>query len=459
MVRRLPHPAWLAAVLLAELPVLGHRPLVRDEVISSEAGEKTVSALWHAVGHIDAPLGCYYLLLHPWVQVSTSATWLRLPSLLGMIVAVAVVTTTATRLGGRRAGLLTALVLLANPATWMFATFARPYSLALAAAAVTLHVVLAAPRRAVLLGVAAALTLYLQGLFVLLLVAEGLLVLSRRQWRLAVALTAGGLLWLPLALKTTQQTDMTSWIPLTAPGSIASQTHELFGSDGALSGAALLVWLVLLAWSVRGGRPREVLLLGAVPVAVLIALGLVIHVLGGRYALYLLLTTALALGLALAARDRVPLAVPVVLCLLAVASFGYEATLSYRQEDLPAAGAWLAAHDRPGDVLLFDPDYSRIGFLRTLDDTPGLDARDMALLPVTDVRKAGTFYLPEQSVAQIREDLAGLDRVWVLGYPGDDWRPTANPSGDVVGTTLKDWTVSSDKGFGQFHVRLLVRPA
>lgn len=458
MARALPHPAWLAGALLAELPVLGHRPLVRDEVISTEAGQKTLGALWHALGQLDAPLGLYYLLLHPWLQVSTSATWVRLPSLLGMLAAVAVLTVTATRLGGRRAGTLTALVLLANPATWAFAAFARPYGLAVAAAAVTLHVVLAAPRRAVLLGVTALLVLYLQGLFVLLLVAEGVLVLRRRQWRLVAALTVAGVGWLPLAVETSQQHVMTSWIPLTAPGPLASQIHELFGDDTVLSAAALVTWLALLAWTVRGGRPLEVLLLGVVPAAALVALGVFLHVLGGRYALYVLLTTALALGLALADRQRLPVVVPVVLVLLAVASLGWEATLSFRQEDLPAAAAWLAAHDRPGDVLLFAPDHSRAGFLQAEDRTSGLDAADVALLPVADRRTVGSFYLPERSASEIRDAVAGAERVWVLGYPGDDWRPTPNPSGDVAASTLKSWPVVSDRAFGQFHVRLLVRP-
>src|SRR3954447_13953784 len=103
MRRWLVHPAWLSLVLLAELPFLGRRPLVRDEVVSSEAGRRTLGALWDALHHIDAPLGLYYLLLHPWLEVSTSATWERLPSLLAMVAAVAVLTVTATRLGGRRA--------------------------------------------------------------------------------------------------------------------------------------------------------------------------------------------------------------------------------------------------------------------------------------------------------------------------------------------------------------------
>ena len=63
----------------------------------------------------------------------------------------------------------------------------RPVMTALLMAAITLHVVLAAPKRAVALAVAGTLMLYLQGLFLLLLAAEGVLALRRRQLRLVGA--------------------------------------------------------------------------------------------------------------------------------------------------------------------------------------------------------------------------------------------------------------------------------
>jgi mannosyltransferase len=452
--RRL-HPALLSLVLLLELPWLGHRPLVRDEVISLEAGQRHLGALWAALHKIDAPVGLYYFLLHPWLQISTAAFWARLPSVLAMAGAVAVLTLTAERCGGRRAATLTALVLLANPATWAYATYARPYAMALLTAAVTLHVVLAAPRRAVLLFIAAVLTLYLQAMFVLLLIAEGIVALRRRAWHLVAALVAAGVLWLPLAFAMLSQTEMTSWIPLTSPSAIATEAHDLFGADGFVSVIGALLWVGLVVVALRGRLPRDVFLLGALPAATLVVAGFGLHVLGARYALYVVLTTGLALGLALAQRQAVPRALLAALGVMALASLVHEATLDYRQEDLPAAAAYIGAHDAAGDLLLYDPDYARAGMLPF---TSHLVARDVAALPERDVNAVRALYLPEESESTLSRQVTAGHRIWVVGYPGNTWKPTDDPTDRVVRADLTAWRVVDEHSFGEVHVRLLERP-
>jgi mannosyltransferase len=449
-------PAWLSLLLLLQLPVLGHEPLVRDEVMSNEAASRDLGALWSALHHLDAPLGPYYAFLHLWVQVSDSATWLRLPSLLGMTGAIAVATWTAQRLAGAKAGLVTALLLLANPAAWVFAADARPYALALCAASVTLLLTLTSPRRTVLLFLAATATVYLQGLFVLLLVAEGVILLRRRQLRAVAALAAAGVTWLPLALVTSQQTVMTTWIPYTSPISFAHALHELFGSLGLLSAIALLAWAALAVLVLRDADSRHVLLLGAVPAVVLVGLGLVMHVLGGRYVLYVLLTTAIALGVATDRRQaRISGLLICALLFIAAGVLVQQAQTPYRQDDLPAAAKWLVAHDRPGDALLYSPDHARAAFLPELQAVSAMVAdQDLAADDSVDRTRLGSFFLPERPAASIRSQLRNHQRVWVVGYPDDRWRPTANTGGDIADTDLKGWTLQSTEAFGQIRVKL-----
>lgn len=78
----------------------------------------------------DAALEPYYLLLKVWSAPSTSHLWLRLPSVLAMAGAVTALAALMGRLVGSRAGLATAFVMLAMPATSRFGQEARPYSLA-----------------------------------------------------------------------------------------------------------------------------------------------------------------------------------------------------------------------------------------------------------------------------------------------------------------------------------------
>lgn len=457
---RLPAPHWLGLLLLLEVPFLGRRPLFRDEVQTQEAARKTPGALWGALHHLDAPVGAYYAMVHVWTQVSGSDTWLRLPSLLAVAGAVALTVLTAERLGGRRAGLVTGLLLLANPATWVFGGYARPYGLALCVAAGTLLLVLTAPRRAGLLLVLGTLTLYLQGMFVLLLLGELFWLLRAKERRAALALVVAMALWLPLALFSTTQSVMTSWIPHTAPGPLLDYVRELFGTSGALSALALLVWAAAAVLARRRRDLLPLLLLGTVPVVVLAAAGLVAHVLGGRYALYAVLVVALALGLAattLGIRSLRPLLA--ALLVLALGNVANAARSTHVQEDLPAAAAWLVDHDRTGDGLLYSPDWARAAFLPSLEGVDAEVARqDLSADTGTDRSRLGSFYLAERSADEIRAALGSHPRLWVVGYDADDWRPTPNTGGDVVTGQLADWTVVCRQSFGQITVRLLSAP-
>lgn len=462
VVKRL-HPALLSLLLLALLPTLGSRPLVRDETTSIEVAQRHWGAFWELLGRLDAPLGLFYLLLRPVVAVSDSAFATRLPSLIGAILAVAILTVTADRHFGRPAAWWTGGVLLANPALWQFASLVRPYSLALATVALTFYVLLVAPQRTVLYGVAAALTVYLQLLFALVLVAQGVLLLRQRRFRLLTALALAAAISLPLAVVASGQTVMTSWIPFTSVSSLRDEANYLFGDTGLLTLLAAALYVLLGVFALRYKESRLLVVLGAAPALVLVVAGLRLHLLGARYLLYVVLALALAAGPTLA-RVRSPLVLggtATALALLVVGAAAAEIRVDYRQEDLRSAARYLQGHDVAGDALLYSPDWARPGMEYWLARGAAAGAvgpDDIAVRAGVTPVSTGNLFLPERSTAEIKAELATRNRVWVVGYPGQTWRPTGNTSGDLATALESSWQLRFAVAFGQIELRLLERP-
>ena len=86
---------WLVAVIpaLAELVVGGYRigvpSLWRDEAATISGSQRSLGAIASMLRHEDAVHAPYYVLMHPVIAVGgTSATVLRLPSLIAMTLAV-----------------------------------------------------------------------------------------------------------------------------------------------------------------------------------------------------------------------------------------------------------------------------------------------------------------------------------------------------------------------------------
>jgi mannosyltransferase len=125
---------WAAPVLVTAalgLFEIGVPQLWRDELASWSAASRTLPQLWAMVHNIDAVLGIYYLGLHLWMAVfGQSATAMRLPSVIAMAAAAAVVALIGRRLGGRLAGLASGLVFAVIPSVSRYAQEARPYAFA-----------------------------------------------------------------------------------------------------------------------------------------------------------------------------------------------------------------------------------------------------------------------------------------------------------------------------------------
>lgn len=139
-------PAAAAAALglyQVDVPMLW-----RDELATWSAASRTLPQLWTMVHHIDAVLGVYYFGLHLWIAIfGDSAVAMRLPSVIAMTGAAAVVGLTGKRLGGARAGLAGGLIFALIPGVSRYAQEARPYAFAAFFAALATLLLLRAVQR------------------------------------------------------------------------------------------------------------------------------------------------------------------------------------------------------------------------------------------------------------------------------------------------------------------------
>ena len=104
-----------------------------DEVVSRYAAGLSVGQLVHLLRRVDIVHGLYYLLLHGWMAVGTSPAVLRVPSVIGMVAAAAMMVVLARRLTGSGwAGLLAGLIMVMTPSISYYAQTARSYALVFA---------------------------------------------------------------------------------------------------------------------------------------------------------------------------------------------------------------------------------------------------------------------------------------------------------------------------------------
>jgi mannosyltransferase len=269
-------PALVAAAAMA---VLGGWGLARDsamgndEVATRYAALLPLHLLARLLRHVDAVHGLYYLLMHGWVAVGASPAVLRIPSLIAMVVAAALVARIGQRLTGSGwAGLFAGLIVAFTPTVSYYAQTARSYALVYACVAgatlVLLHALGAeqaagpeAGGRALLrrwLGYAVLMALagYLNEMALLALVAHGVTVaLARygrrpmRHW--AAAAAAAGVVLLPLAALSITERGAVGWIPRPGLWSLRILLHDYFG-------AATAVAVLLLACAVVAVLPDRI---------------------------------------------------------------------------------------------------------------------------------------------------------------------------------------------------------
>jgi mannosyltransferase len=129
-------PAVLAAAVMAGLGVWGlarDSSMGNDEVATRWAALLSLHQLARLLRHVDAVHGLYYLLMHGWMAVGTSPAVMRIPSVIAMVVAVALTVIIGRRLTGSAwAGLFAGLIVALTPTISYYAQTARSYALVFA---------------------------------------------------------------------------------------------------------------------------------------------------------------------------------------------------------------------------------------------------------------------------------------------------------------------------------------
>jgi mannosyltransferase len=438
-----------------------------DEVATRWAALLSLRQLAHLLRHVDAVHGLYYLLMHGWMAVGTSPVAMRVPSVLALAGAAAMVALIGRRLtGSALAGLFAGLIMTLPPAISYYAQTARSYPLVFAAVTgLTLLLLRAvdAERAGPPAGRAArwwagyavliAVSGYLNEMALLVLLAHAATVLLARgrlraaaHW--AAAAAAGAALVVPLLLLSSRQDGAVAWIRRPGLPALRVLLRDYFGVTTLV--AVILVACAVIAvlperggpWWRRGGLnlPSVALPLLVLPAAALIAESLVArpyyvdrYVLYGEAGAALLAGGGLArAGRWLARLARSPLLGPVpgvAVCLAALLlQLGpqhHVRTTQARMFDFGSPARYLAAHARPGDGALFFSAFfrkARLGYPAQFRDVADFA---MAVPPA----RSGTFNGIDKPLPQISALMLSYQRIWVIGR---------SPSDHLAGVTRQE---------------------
>ncbi|MGX1883630.1 glycosyltransferase family 39 protein [Streptomyces sp. NPDC055287] len=422
---------WPAAVLIPALFALGmgmwglrrHGSMWRDESVTYQVSHRGPSEIWNLLDDADAVHGLYYFFMH-----GLFALWdggliaLRLPSVLAVSVAAALVGLTAFHLGGPRAGLLSGLAFTVTPEVQMYAQEGRSYAMVCALVALATYLLarsLVEPSRTAWVAYAGSLLAagWLHEFAVLALLAHGITVAispvaagMKRAWAFAAGFVTLGLL--PLIAFSAGQSGQVSWI--------GSPTLLEWAE---ISGVALLV-LLCGRYSPAAARPRVLnrlaLPLAIVPTASLLLASLHRSVYVDRYVLYsdigLALLAGMTLDRVLSARKRHVAVVAaagagLVLALLPVTL--HLRTPDSRKDDVAAISDAVQQVARKGDAVIFAPSRRREWKLSYPGRFHGLVDLGLEEAPVA----SGTLQGRESAPAQIRTRMLSATRIVVLSDP------------------------------------------
>lgn len=408
----------------------------RDEAATWQIAHRPVPEIWDLLDRADVVHGLYYLFMHGvFAVLGDSLLSLRLPSVLAMACAAAVITLLGARLADPCTGLAAGLAFALIPAVQQYAQEGRSYALVTACAALACLLLVDAIDRPgagrwTAYGTTVLVAALLNWFSLLLLFAHAVTVgLSRppraTALRWGAASCAAVIGALPLIVASKSQTEQVAWIP-------PVRVSTLLGLLLTLLAGALCAWLA------RQGTdlPRVPLAamaapLLAVPQLLLLAASLAHPVYLTRYVLFSHIGLALLIGAAcraLAVRLRTP---PrrLIVAVMAVAFLGLiPVQLSLRDpagriDDVLSTAEDIAAIHEPGDAVLYIPAARRDTALVSPAAFTGV--RDIAL--VRGPLESGTMNGVEGTPEQIAQAMPTVRRILVVS---DDGAPSAGTDRD-----------------------------
>jgi mannosyltransferase len=399
-------PCALTAVLVGI--ELGRRSLWLDEGATVAIVSQHGAALWAALAHDGGNMLAFYLLLHVLVGIfGDGTTLLRLPAAVATVATVGVVSLLGARLFDRRVALAGALLTAVSLPLIFWGQDARGYApliTFITASFYTFTLIVQSPapaprRLLVAYGACTALAAYMQIVTALIVPAQLLVLLIRREHARAVIRTLlfTALACLPLfAMATLRGASQLFWVPspniegigqtlrwLTS-SAMPPNFHVAPGGNIVLIASLLALWVAAAtlwhrareSWPAlraphgQAWREGDVLALAIVLgwITVPLALSLAESAAGQPILLYrnsVICLPAVALAIAWAAfRTRLGprtawLAVGGLLALRAVPLIG---SYGVSPENWKAAEAYVVAHTRPGDCIAFYPRDGRMAF-------------------------------------------------------------------------------------------------
>lgn len=450
--RRLVAAATALAFVLG-LVQLGTDSLWVDDGFTFTHARLGDADFWSVVAHHEMNGVVYSVLMHGWLQLGQSETWLRLPSVLFATAAVPVLWLLGRRLFDERVGVTAAFLIAVNAFVVEYSHEARTYALTLLlATASVLALVRMIDRPSTGRWVAwvalTALLAHAHFFGVLVIGAEVAAVLGRGTLatpRRALLKGFGviGVLLLPIAwfLASGGDKGQVDAAPPLSPVRFIGVFGRLVGNGGplllALVGVAIAVALyhgLRSIWVARGVRTDaqwSVLLCTAwvaVPITTVALLSVVKPLFGARWLLLvapalMLLASAGVWQIRPTALGRVLLGAIVIMSLVSTAYFYPRDP----RDDFRSATAYVLDHAEPGDAIVFQPWFTRVTFTVYADRSP---ARRDELVPLDPDAPWGDWLLidepPELTPERAQTLIEGHDRVWVLERAGTEDTPQAD---------------------------------
>ncbi|MFJ2414153.1 glycosyltransferase family 39 protein [Streptomyces brevispora] len=433
-------PAALS-LLLGLWGITRENSMWRDEAATWQVAHRSIPEIWHLLDTAEVVHGLYYLFAHGVFAVfGDSLLALRLPSVLAMAGAAALITLLGARLVDPCTGLAAGLAFSLIPAVQQYAQEGRSYALVTACVALACLLLVEAIDRQgagrwAAYGTVVLLAALLNWFSLLLLFAHAVTLALSRPPRATVlrwgaASSAAVIGTLPLILASRTQTGQVAWIP-------PVRLSTLLGLLLTLLAGGLCAWLARPGMDLRTPRRTRIPLtamaapLLAVPQLLLLAASLAHPVYLARYVLFSYLGLALLIGAACRAltfRLRTP---PhrLIVAVMTLAFLGLiPVQLSLREpagriDDVLATAEDVAAVHEAGDAVLYIPAARRDTALVSPAAFTGI--RDLAL--VRDSLESGTMNGVEGTPAQIAEAMPTVGRILVVS---DDGAPSAGTDRD-----------------------------